>query len=101
MDNELGKFEVAIDDFKERVQEIAANSKNIESFSDFCVWLHKNIEWKIKHGNSNMYTEFLWQLVCSNKEFAGSKKLLIFVKDFSSSFCCCIVLAKMILSCNF
>ena len=92
MDNVYQKFEVLTEDFKKKVQEIAVVSNSIESFSNFCAWAHENIEWKIKHGDSNIYLNFLSCLVRSNREFEAEKNiLLIFVKTFSLSFYCCVV----------
>ena len=75
MTNKVQNFEMIIDDFKKKVEEIAIDSKSLESFLSFCVELHKNIEWKIKHGDSNIYTNFLSQLLHSNREFSCRKKL--------------------------
>ena len=74
MTNKVQNFEMIIDDFKKKVEEIAIDSKRLESFLSFCVELNKNIELKIKHGDSNIYTNFLSQLLHSNREFSCRKK---------------------------
>ena len=77
MDHEYCKFEALTEDSKKKVQEIAVDSKSIESFSNFCAWEHENIGWKIKHGDSNIYSNFLSCLVHSNREFEDKKKSFV------------------------
>ena len=91
MDNKVHNCEVTTDDFQKHVEEIAVDSKKIESFSNSCVELYKNIV------QNNTYTNILPQLVNFNKEFPDRKNyLFLFVNDFNLSFCCYMILVKMI-----
>lgn len=56
-------------------KEIAVDSKSLESFLSFFVELCKKIEWKTRHDDSNIYMNFLSQLLYSNREFSHRKKL--------------------------
>ena len=81
MDHEYWKFEVLTKDSKKKVQEIAVDSKRIESFSNFCAWAHENIEWKIKSGDSNIYLNYILLHGLSKDEsilwFLRTKKCLL------------------------
>ena len=90
MDNKVHNFEVTIDDFQKNVEEIAVDSKKIESFSNSCVELYKNLV------QNNTCTNILPQLRNSSKEFPDTKSyLLLFVNVFNLSFCCYMILVKM------
>ena len=47
LSEEYQRFEISIEDFNKRVEEIAARPKNILVFSHFCSNLHKKIEWSM------------------------------------------------------
>ena len=95
MDNKVHNFEVTIDDFQKNVVEIAVDSKKIESFSNSCVELYKNIV------QNNTYRNILSQLVSFNKEFPDQKDyLLLFVNVFNLSFCCYMISKILMCGCN-
>ena len=77
---------MTIDNFYKKGSRNSVDSKSIESFLNFCVGLHENIECKIKHGNSNIYTNFLWHLIHSNKEFADQKIFVALCERFQFEF---------------
>lgn len=71
-DEKFQKFEISIEDFIRKVEETAANPENIIAFSHFCSNLHKKIEWRIKHGDSKIYANFLSNLLIDMKKaFVG------------------------------
>ena len=76
-DEKFQKFEISIEDFSRKDEETAANPENIIAFSHFCSNLHKKIEWRIKHGDSKIYANFLSNLLKPNKEFIDMKKAFV------------------------
>ena len=50
-DEKFQKFEISIEDFNRKVEEIAASPESIIAFLYFCSNLHEKIEWKIKYGD--------------------------------------------------
>ena len=57
--NEEQKFKIFVENFNKKVQEIAADFNIIYDFWYFCSNLHESMYWKIKHGDSKIFTNFL------------------------------------------
>ena len=55
VDGEHHKFEISIEEFDKLVGEVASSIESIRSFSYFCSSLNNKIEWRIKHGDSNIF----------------------------------------------
>ena len=63
IDGEIRRFENSIKEFDEWVNSISSSLEKIHVFSYFCSSLHKKIDWKIKHGESKMLSDFLSSLL--------------------------------------
>ena len=81
------KFEIFVEDFDRKVQEIPTNFNSIYDFWYFCSNLHNSIDWKIKHWDSEIFTNFLSCLLKPDKEYNNLKKAFAgFCKKFRLEF---------------
>ena len=74
---EVRKFEIFIEDFNKKVQEIATDFNSICDLWYFCSNLHDSINWKIKHRYSKIFTNFLSCLLRPDKEYIDLKKAFV------------------------
>lgn len=73
VDGEQHKFEISIEDLHKAVGEIASSLESIHFLNYFCSSLHEKIEWRIKLEDSNIFANFLSNLLKPNKEYIGVK----------------------------
>ena len=74
VDGEHHKFKISIEEFDKLVRQVASSIESIRSISYFCSSLHDKIEWRIKHGDSNIFANFLSILLKPDKEYTDVKK---------------------------
>ena len=92
------KFKISVEDFDRKVQKIVTGFNSIYDFWYFCSNLHDSIDWKIKHANFKIFTNFISCLLKPDKEYIDLKRGFVGLCEKSRfEFLFCMVGAKMTL----